>query len=390
MKTHAKKKLNWSDIAIVVLFLGILYAVFIINLLKPADKLSVSERRKLAQFPDISVASILDKKSMDGFDNYAVDQMAFRENYRRLKALFDINVWFKSDNNAIFVAGDQVFKTEYPMNENSARRLCDIINYVYGQFLEGMNVHYALVPDKNYYLEDTRHLIMDYPGYAAFIRDNIRGEVGDIDLFDELALDSYFMTDSHWKQDMIGGVVDAIAAGLGSDMRFDADSYERESYSPFYGVYYGQSALNVKPDELVYLVNDTTENAVVTSIEQPGAFLDIYDTNLLGGMDSYNLFMQGPQAIIRAENPYNVSGRELIIIRDSYASSLAPLLLPGYSAVTLVDLRYILPNLLGQFIDFTNQDVLFLYSATLFNNSDSIKSPPQQSFVSPFLARSAN
>ena len=382
------KKLSLSNVVMIILFLGVIYAVFVMNLIKPADKLSVSERRKLAQFPDINIESILSKKSMDGFDNYSVDQIAFREDYRRLKAVFDINVWFKSDNNAIFVAGDQVFKTEYPMNQNSARRLCEIINYVYTSFLDGMNVRYALVPDKNYYLGDTHHLVMDYREYARFIRENVRADIGEIDLFGELGLDSYYMTDSHWKQDKIGGVVDAISAGFGSEMRFDAGEYQRESYSPFYGVYYGQSALNVKPDEITYLVSEATENAIVTSVEQPGAVLEVYDTSLLGGMDSYNLFMQGPQAIIRAENPNNNSARELIIIRDSYASSLSPLFLSGYSAVTLVDLRYIVPNLLGQFIEFTDQDVLFLYSATLFNNSDSIKSPPQESFVSPFLARS--
>ena len=382
------KKLRFSDLALTVLFLGILFAVLVINLFKPADKLSFSERRKLAQFPEINIENILNKKSMDGFDNYSVDQIAFRENYRRLKAMFDVNVLFKSDNNAIFVSGDQVFKTEYPMNRNSARRLCDIINYVYGQFLEGMNVSYALVPDKNYYLGDTHHLVMDYREFASFIRENIREDIGCIDLFGALTLDSYYMTDSHWKQDRIGGVVDAIAEGLGSPLRFDESIYARESYSPFYGVYYGQSALNVKPDEITYLVSSATNDAVVSSVEQPGAILSVYDTNVLGEMDSYNVFMHGPQAIIRAENPGSSTGRELIIIRDSYASSLSPLFLPGYDAVTLVDIRYILPNLLDQFIDFSNQDVLFLYSATLFNNSDSIKSPPQEAFISPFFARS--
>ena len=383
-----RKKIRLSDLAVAVLFLGILFAVFFINLFKPNDQLSFSERRKLAQFPEISLEAVMDKSSMDGFDSYSVDQIAFREDYRRLKAMFDMSVWFKSDNNAIFVVGDQVFKTEYPKNENSARRLCDVINYVYWQFLGGMNVHYAIVPDKNYYLGDTHHLVMDYMDYAAFIRDNVSGDIGEIDLFDKLSLDSYYFTDSHWRQDRLGVVADALAAGLGSDVHFDLGEYTRESYSPFYGVYYGQSALNIRPDEIVYLVSDTINDSVVTSVEQPGATLGVYDTSALGGMDSYNVFMHGPQAIIRADNPLNTSGRELIIIRDSYASSLSPLLLPGYSAVTLVDLRYIRPDLLSQFIEFSDQDVLFLYSATLFNNSDSIKSPPQESFVSPFLARS--
>jgi hypothetical protein len=184
-------------------------------------------------------------------------------------------------------------------------------------------------------------------------------------------------------------VADAILAGLGSDTRFDLSAYTAKTFAPFYGVYYGQAALNVKPDTLTYLVSDTTENAVVTSIERPGETLPVYDESQLGGMDSYNLFLLGPQAVVRAENPANAGGKELVIFRDSYAGSLSPLLLDGYSAVTLVDLRYIRADLVGDYVDFgAKPDVLFLYSATLFNTSDSIQSPPAEEFVSPFFARS--
>ena len=49
------------------------------------------------------------------------------------------------------------------------------------------------------------------------------------------------------------------------------------------------------------------------------------------------------------------------------------MLLSGYSRITLVDIRYIQPDYLGQFIDFENCDVLFLYSSLVLNNSDTLK-----------------
>ena len=62
-----------------------------------------------------------------------------------------------------------------------------------------------------------------------------------------------------------------------------------------------------------------------------------------------------------------------MIFRDSYGSSLAPLLTEGYSRVTLVDIRYIHPDAIGEFVEFTDQDVLFAYSALILNSGRSLK-----------------
>ena len=45
----------------------------------------------------------------------------------------------------------------------------------------------------------------------------------------------------------------------------------------------------------------------------------------------------------------------------------------GYEKVTLVDIRYIQPAMLEKFITFDNQDVLFLYSSSMLNNSLALK-----------------
>ena len=50
-----------------------------------------------------------------------------------------------------------------------------------------------------------------------------------------------------------------------------------------------------------------------------------------------------------------------------------PLLAQGYSEVTMIDLRYINSQLLDKFVDFSQADVLFMYSASLLNNSTAMK-----------------
>ncbi len=77
--------------------------------------------------------------------------------------------------------------------------------------------------------------------------------------------------------------------------------------------------------------------------------------------------------MLTIENPDYNGTKELIVFRDSYGSSLIPLLVTGYSKVTVVDTRYISPKLLNQYIEFKDQDVLFMYSTLIINNSTTLK-----------------
>ena len=61
------------------------------------------------------------------------------------------------------------------------------------------------------------------------------------------------------------------------------------------------------------------------------------------------------------------------MFRDSYACSLIPLLAEAYSEIVLIDLRYINSNLLKDQVDFSNAEILFLYSATMMNSSLALK-----------------
>ena len=85
------------------------------------------------------------------------------------------------------------------------------------------------------------------------------------------------------------------------------------------------------------------------------------------------MFMSGSDALIVCENPLAETDRELVMFRDSFTSSLSPLLAEGYSKITLVDIRYINPAMLGAFVDFENCDVLFIYSTMLLNSSSAFK-----------------
>lgn len=180
------------------------------------------------------------------------------------------------------------------------------------------------------------------------------------------------MTDQHWRQEMIGDVAQELAAGMGAVLtdRFTENTLEY----PFYGTYYGQSALPLAPDTLVYLTSDLLDGAIVTSYDTGMPVKgSVYNMEKAAGKDPYEIYLSGADALTVIENPAFEGERELVIFRDSFGSSITPLMLSGYSKITLVDLRYVSSSVLGYFVDFEDADVLFLYSTLILNNSISFK-----------------
>ena len=99
----------------------------------------------------------------------------------------------------------------------------------------------------------------------------------------------------------------------------------------------------------------------------------MYDFIKGDGKDPYELFLSGSLSYITIENPAVQTDRELVIFRDSFGSAIAPLLATGYQKITLLDVRYLSSYSLPSLIDFKNQDVLFLYSTSVLNHSETLK-----------------
>lgn len=92
---------------------------------KPADELSLSERRPLAQLPELSVSSVLSGKFMSGYEDYATDQFPLREQFRTLKALTGLYLFGQKDNNGVYLADGYAAKLEYPLDQDSIAHAAD-------------------------------------------------------------------------------------------------------------------------------------------------------------------------------------------------------------------------------------------------------------------------
>ena len=342
-------------------------------LLTPDKTDSLSERRTLAQRPALRASAVADGTYMTAFEKYTLDQFPLRDDFRALKAFFAGNVLMERDNNGVYAAGGHLAKLDYPVNPDLIRRAAERFSAVYEMYFAptGANVYYTVVPDKNHFLAAPNgYPAMDYTLLTDTLREGMPFAEY-IDIFDTLSLDKYYRTDAHWRQEELYETAEAIASAMGASLPADYETVD--TLVPFRGVYAGQYALPVEPDALRYLTNDTITALRVYDYEMATS-IPVYDLALAAGRDGYEMFLGGTKALLTIENPAAETGRELVIFRDSFGSSIAPLLAQGYARVAVVDIRYMAPALVGRFVELAEaDDVLFLYSAGVLNHSETIQ-----------------
>ena len=336
---------------------------------KAPAEVSDSERRPLEQFPAVSGESLLSGQFMKDFADYAVDQFPLRDGFRTLNAYLTYYLLGQTDNNGIYLHDGYAAKMDYPLDEGSVSNALTRFAELYELYLKDSKVHFALVPDKSYYLaEEAGVLSIDYDALYTHVAESLPwAEL--IDLRGFLDIEDYYRTDTHWRQEQIVPAAQAIADRLGVTVpEFDKMQIDR----PFYGVYYGQAALPMEPDTIYYLTNPVLENCTVT-IHDSGTAAAVLDTTKLGSRDLYDVFLSGGAAVLEISNPAGQAGKELIVFRDSFGSSMVPLLVNDYETVWVLDTRYVNPAMLGNFVDFHGQDVLFLYSTLILNSSSALR-----------------
>jgi len=347
----------------VFIFIIYIFTFSILGIIIKDNEISISERRKLQTFPEFTLTS----EYVNKLDKYLLDHFPLRDNFRSIKANFNYHILNKLDNNNIYLKNNYIFKSEYPTNKDSISNFISKINIIKENLTEYNNKYIMIIPDKNYYLNSNNFLQIDYNYlYNEISKLNIKN----IDIRNIMMLEDYYETDTHWRQEKLDKVIIEMSKTM--DFQYQKINYQENIYNNFYGVYYGESAINRNPEPLIYLTNDNLNSLRVNYLENKNLHT-IYNLNNLDSLDSYEVFLDGASSYIEIYNDNSISDKELVIFRDSFASSITPLLTEYYQKITLIDNRYINSNNYLNLIDFTNQDILFMYSTLIINNSSTLK-----------------
>jgi hypothetical protein len=363
------KKIRTIGAAVI---LAVWLVLTVVAWVQPPKEMSESERRPLDQFPELSASQILEGKFMAAFEDYTLDQFPARDLFRRLKSLFHYNVLNQSDNNDIYIADGYAAKLEYPLSDVSVNVALEKFNNIRKKYLRACKTYFAVVPDKGYYLaEQNGYLAMDYEKLFTTLEEGMPWATF-IDLTESLSVEDYYFTDTHWRQEKLIPAAQKIAQTMRVNPPKAEDFVATRLERPFYGVYYGQAALPMDAEPLYIMESEVLKNCTVYNHET-GETTAVYDMGKLESKDLYDVYLSGAQALLTITNPSVRNNKELIVFRDSFGSSMVPLLVQNYRTVTVVDIRYADSNFLDRYIQFRNQDVLFLYSTLILNSSSVLK-----------------
>jgi hypothetical protein len=352
----------------VLMFVAVIGVFFVLNLAVKPTGILLDERRAPAKLPALTWRSVASGSFMAGFESYAADCFVGRNAFRTLRAATVFGPLMQTDKSGLYmgVSGAGEFKR---LDADAARQTAEKIRKA-ADAIEGCNIYYSIIPDKSTYAG--RYM----PGFELAPAEQILSEAMEgltyIPLAGALNANSYYKTDLHWRQTEIVGVADKLCDAMGAAL--DLTGYYRMLAGDFKGVYPGQLALPMDPELLVYMDHESLSAQVLNDATLEFEGCPVYDLErFFKGWDPYDIFLHGSQAIVLLENPDAPEG-ELYLFRDSYGSSLAPILASAYRSVTLIDLRYIDMRVLDRFVEFKpGADVLFIYSSQILNSPSVLK-----------------
>ncbi len=363
-------KYNW--------IITISFFVFVVGLglgsaLIPDKEVSNSERRHYASFPKLTWKTVGTGSFMDDLEEYLLDQFVARDWFRTLKTEVETTIFGKKDANNYVLWQDGLYELDMDWKKTNVTRAAKEFAGLQSRYFLDADVYYALIPDKSYFLPKEQFPETEDEWVISQMKQYLTN-ADYIDLYPYLTIEDYYCTDLHWKQESIFDVSEVILTAMQDKQAEQTSEYEiLEVTDTFYGGYAGASAYVVKPDSLCIVKNETIEQAIVYDYEKKQE-VSVYAPEKLEGMDFYDYYLWGARALLTIKNPMAETEEKLLLFRDSFGSSIAPLLLEGYKEITLVDFRYISSEYLSDLIDLESyEDVLFLYSQKVLKNSDSLK-----------------
>ena len=323
------------------LFLGGLLAWHV--LLPDRDRSDV-ENRTLAQFPKFSWENLKDGSFTKGVEDYFADQFPLRDQWTGLKARTE-QLLGKREFNRVYLCGDTLIaKVEPPQDGLEEKNL----SYV-SRLAERTEVpvYLGLIPSAAEIWRDRLPKGAESWDQAAFIARAAELEGAEsIDFLTALSgragEDIFYRTDHHWTT--LGAyygyaaLMEALGRGEEVPEPEAVKAWDLPVSNGFQGTLYSQSGIHwLEPDSIEFWVK---ESGLTVTSWRDGTPKEarLYEYDYLGEKDKYSAFLGGNQPLCVIRNPEGTG--KLLVIRDSYADSLAPFLALHFEEVHLLDPRY--------------------------------------------------
>lgn len=372
-------------IIIIIVFIGFFVLISGVSLIIKDREFSPNENRYLAETPELSWDNILSGKFQDGLEDYLRDQVCFRDGWITVKTGIQ-KACGDTDIGGAYVGKDGYDFEKITPEDVDEKQVDRNIKAVEDYFMtasetiDKQKLSFLLVPTSGLVMQEKLPKNARLFDQAKYI-DQVQKAMKDYNFVDvrDTLMDHneeyiYYKTDHHWTSAGACLAYDVWSEHTGGEAEKKDELAENVVSDKFRGSLYSKILDADSAYDEIWTYGLQKDDAFgskdcTVMIDEKQQLDSIYDDEKLQEKDKYAYFLGGNYGQVHIQNQKAASkakGKNILIIKDSFANSFVPFVTQDYENIYMVDLRYYNGDMKSYLQEHNITDVLVLYNISNF------------------------
>ncbi len=372
-------------IIIIIVFIGFFVLISGASLIIKDREFSPNENRYLAETPELSWDNILSGKFQDGLEDYLRDQVCFRDGWITVKTGIQ-KACGDTDIGGAYVGKDgydfEKITPEDVDEKQVDRNIKAVEDYfmMASETIDKQKLSFLLVPTSGLVMQEKLPKNARLFDQAKYI-DQVQKAMKDYNFVDvrDTLMDHndeyiYYKTDHHWTSAGACLAYDVWSERTGGEAETEDGLVKNVVSDKFRGSLYSKILDADSAYDEIWTYGLQKDDAFgskdcTVTIDEKQQLDSIYDDEMLQKKDKYAYFLSGNYGQVHIQNQKATSkakGKNILIIKDSFANSFVPFVTQDYENIYMVDLRYYNGDMKSYLQEHNITDVLVLYNISNF------------------------
>lgn len=372
-------------IIITIVFIGFFVLISGASLIIKDREFSPNENRYLAETPELSWDNILSGKFQDGLEDYLRDQVCFRDGWITVKTGIQ-KACGDTDIGGAYVGKDGYDFEKITPEDVDEKQVDRNIKAVEDYFMtasetiDKQKLSFLLVPTSGLVMQEKLPKNARLFDQAKYI-DQVQKAMKDYNFVDvrDTLMDHndeyiYYKTDHHWTSAGACLAYEVWSEHTGGEAEKKDELAENVVSDKFRGSLYSKILDADSAYDEIWTYGLQKDDAFgskdcTVTIDEKQQLDSIYDDEKLQEKDKYAYFLGGNYGQVHIQNQKAASkakGKNILIIKDSFANSFVPFVTQDYENIYMVDLRYYNGDMKSYLQEHNITDVLVLYNISNF------------------------